>query len=170
MADLHEKSVGQRNVVQRIAEMIPGFSGYLEKERRRDVDQMQRNFCGDKLSSQKSVIKRVLNDVISGGDIDGITPFEKIMNRIDTVALKIKNADRGYSGLFDTIKVGDDQLAKVYEFDLSLAEAVTEVANKVATLNAGAKDKALETVREISSLVDKVEEYFGQREEILRKG
>ena len=53
------------------------------------------------------------------------------MNRIDAVAQKIMNADRGYSGLFDTIKVEEDQLARVYEFDLSLAEGVNEVATKV---------------------------------------
>ena len=30
-------------------------------------------------------IKRALDDVIMGGDIDGIAPFEKLLNRIDTV-------------------------------------------------------------------------------------
>lgn len=168
--DLHEKSVGQRNIVERIAEKIPGFKGYLEKERRRDVDQMQRDFCAKKLSATKETVKRLLNDLISDGDLDGISPFEKLMNRIDTVANKIKNADRGYSGMFDTVKVGEEQLARVYEFDLGLAEGVSEVEAKINGLSVGDKGALMTGVRAVTDLVTKIEDFFGKREEILRKG
>ena len=122
MSNLHQRAVSQRNIVERIAAAIPGFSGYQERETRRDVDKLQRDFCADKLFAQKTPIKRVLEEMISNGEIDGITPFEKLMNRIDRVAQKIKTADRGWSGLFATTKVGEDELMKVYEHDLSLAE------------------------------------------------
>ena len=108
--------------------------------------------------------------MISGGDLDGITPYEKLMSRLDAVANKIKNADRGYSGMFDTIKVEDAQLQKVYEFDLSLAEGATEVETKIASLNGADKPAALAIVRDATDLADKLEEYFSRREDILRKG
>ncbi len=169
--DLHEKAVGQRNFVERLGSMIPGFKGYLAAEERRDVDKIQRDFCVSKLSGQKTTIKRILDDLISGGDIDGITPFEKLMNRIDRVAAKIKNADRGYTGLFATIKIDEATLEKVYQHDLGLAEAVTEVEHKVKAMDPhGDKGKLMTTVRETIELLDRVDEFFEQREVILRKG
>ncbi len=170
MANLHERAVSNRNIIERIGSYIPGFSGYLEKETRRDVDQVQRAFCADKLFGQKTAIKRVLDDLISGGEIDGIAPFEKLMNRLDRVAQKIKNAPRGYSGMFDTVKVGEDELMKVYEHDLSLAEAVTEVAHKVTEMTAGDRSKLMAKVQETIELVDRVDTFFAKREELLRKG
>jgi hypothetical protein len=170
VANLHEKAVSQRNIIERIGAMIPGFSGYLEKETRRDVDKIQRDFCAGKLFAQKTAIKRVLEELISGGEIDGIGPFEKLMNRIDRVAQKIQNADRGYSGIFATVKVGEDELLKVYEHDLSLAEAVTEVAHKVSEFDAGDRGKLMTKVKETIDLVDRVDQFFAKREELLRKG
>lgn len=170
MTNLHERAVAQRNIVERIAAAIPGFAGYLERETRRDVDKLQRDFCADKLFAQKTPIKRVLDELISGGELDGIAPFETLMNRIDRVAQRIRNADRGYSGLFDTVKVDEDDLMRVYEYDLSLAEAVTEVAHKVSELDPADRAKLLAKVKELVELVDRVDAFFGKREEILRKG
>lgn len=170
MANLHERAVSQRNIVERIASAIPGFAGYLERETRRDVDKLQRDFCADKLFAQKTPIKRVLDDLVTAGEIDGIAPFDKLMNRIDRVAQRIKNADRGYSGLFATVKVDEDDLMRVYEYDLSLAEAVTEVAHKVAEMDADDRAKLMGKVKETIELVDRVDSFFAKREEILRKG
>ena len=60
--------------------------------------------------------------------------------------------------------------AKVYEFDLSLADGINEIAAKVSALDGSDKAACTKAVKEVTKLVDKVEEYFGKREEILRKG
>jgi hypothetical protein len=168
--DIHDKAVGQRNFIERIAAKIPGFKGYLDMELRRDTDKLQREFCANKLRGQKDLVKSALNDRIAGGDIDGITPFEKLMNRLDAVAARILSADRGYSGMFDAVKVGEAELERVYQFDLSLAEGVDEVEAKIkqfANVDKETQDKLL---REATKLVDQVDDYFDKREEILRKG
>ncbi|MGE0711601.1 MAG: hypothetical protein AB7N76_03700 [Planctomycetota bacterium] len=168
--DIHAKAVGQRGLLQKIGNFVPGFRGYQKREEWREVDQIQRTWCAEKLSGSKEKVKRALNDVIAGGDLDGITPYEKLMSRLDTVANKVKNADRGWSGMFDTIKVGEEQLEKVYQFDLSMAEGVSEVETKIGQLNGADKSAALGLVREATDLVDKLEDYFARREEIMRKG
>lgn len=168
--DIHSKAVGQRSLLQKIGNLIPGFRGYQKKEERREIDQIQRDWCATKLSDSKEPVKQALDEVIMSGDLDGLMPYEKLLNRLDTVAVLIRNADRGYSGMFDTIKVGEEQLRKVYEFDLSLAEGVEEVVAKIRTLTGSEKAKDLATVKDTIKLVNKVEEYFGRREDILRKG
>jgi hypothetical protein len=168
MADLHEKAVNQRGALQRLMEVIPGFKGYMDAETRRDVDKVQRDFCADKVFAQKDKVKSVLNDLISGGDIDGITPFEKLLNKLDGVAMKLRNADRGYSGLFDTVKVTQDTLDDLYQYDLGMTEAVNELESKVAALNADDKSALMAQVKETTQLLDRVQDHFAKREGILR--
>lgn len=170
--NIHAKAVAQRGLLQKIGNFIPGFRGYQKSGEWRNVDQVQRDWCATKLSECKSVVKNALDDVLMTGNLDGLMFYEKLLNRLDAVASMIKNADRGWSGMFDTIKVGDEQLEKVYEFDLSLAEGVAEVRNKVGQLPALASEppRALGLVKESTDLVNKVQEYFGRREDILRKG
>jgi hypothetical protein len=72
--------------------------------------------------------------------------------------------------MFDTVKVDEDDLMRVYEYDLSLAEAVTEVAHKVAEMDAGDRAKLMAKVKETIELVDRVDAFFSKREEVLRKG
>ena len=166
----YERAVGQRNVMEQMLGHIPGFQGYMNRETRRDVDKAARDYCANKLFSQKTPIKRVLDELISGGDIDGITPFEKLLNQLDRLAQQIQNADRGYSGLFDTVKIDEETLARVHEHDLSLAEAVTEVEHKVSSLDPSDRAKLMTQVREASELLDRVGTYFSKREELMRKG
>ncbi|MEZ6188473.1 MAG: hypothetical protein R3F62_26160 [Planctomycetota bacterium] len=165
-----ERAVGQRNAFQKLLEHIPGFKGYMDRETRRDVDKAARDFCANKLFALKTPVKRALDALISGGDIDGITPFEKLLNQLDRVAQTIQNADRGYSGLFDTVKIDEETLAQVHEYDLSLAEAVTEVEHKVSEMDPSDREKLMGKVRETNELLDRVGTYFSRREELLRKG
>lgn len=170
MSDLHQKATGQRNMLQDLMAKIPGFKGYQEREQRREVDKIQRDFCAEKLYAQKGKIQSVLDDVISGGDLDGIQPFEKLLNRIDAVASVIKNAPRGYAGIFDAIKVEEQQLTQVYEFDCKLMDGCEEVGLKVDQMAAGDKEKRLALVKEAIAMMDRLNESFSMREELLRKG
>lgn len=65
---------------------------------------------------------------------------------------------------------GEEQLERVYRFDLSLMEGVEEVEKKIAQLDSVDKETALGLVKEATKLVTSVEKYFAKREEILRKG
>ena len=168
MADLHEKAESQRGALDRLMDAIPGYKGYADAERRRDVDKMHRDHCANRVFAQKDKVKSVLNDLISGGDIDGITPFEKLLNKLDGVAMKLRNADRGYSGLFDTVKVTQDTLDDLYQYDLGMTEAVQELESKVAAMDAGDKDALMKQVKETTSLLDRIQDHFSKREGILR--
>ncbi|RMG13882.1 MAG: hypothetical protein D6731_11260 [Planctomycetota bacterium] len=168
--DLHDKAVGQRNLFERLVAKIPGFKGYMERELRRDTDKLQRDFCADKLFAQKGKVKEALEELVAGGDIDGITPFEKLLNRLDGVAQKIRSADRGWAGLFDAVKVTEETLERVYKFDLSLADGVSEVEKKISQLGSVDKATALQIVKEATKLVNEIDDYFAKREEILEKG
>lgn len=171
MAGLYDKAQGQRSLLQRIGNYIPGFGGYMDRETRRDADKMERDFVAEKLANQKTAVKRVVDDLMTNGVYDGLAQYEKLMNKLDKVAAKIKNASQGYTGLFDSIKIDDAALERIYQYDLGLVEAAKEVELAASELQGLASDaaKAGAKARQLSDLVDRIEDYFNKRAEAITK-
>jgi hypothetical protein len=169
--NLYDKAQGQKGLLQRIGSHIPGFAGYMDRETRRDADKMERDFVAEKLSSQKNAIKRTVDDLMTAGNYDGLAQYEKLMNKLDKVSQKIKNASAGYSGLFDSVKIDDAALERIYQYDLGLVEAAKEVELAATELQGLSSDgqKASAKARQLSDLVDRIDDYFNKRSETIAK-
>ncbi len=127
MEPILDKARTGQNDLERIANAIPGFKGYREKELRRDADRLQREY----LSARLEECKKTLNDqaaaVSRSGDLAAINDLETARKRLDKVVNRIRYADRGYAGFFATMKVDEAALARVYQFDLGLLQDVEGV-------------------------------------------
>jgi len=150
-----DKARAGQNALEGIANAIPGFRGYRDKELRRDADRLER----EHLAAQLEGCKKGLNDAAAAasrsGALDAINDIETARKRLDRVVARIRYADRGYSGFFDTIKVDEAALARVYEFDLGLVEDATAIAA------AGSDIKAMIT------RIDAMDSRLADREAIL---
>ncbi|MGE0455456.1 MAG: hypothetical protein AB7O37_14870 [Vicinamibacteria bacterium] len=164
MSILDKAREGQ-NLLEKIANAIPGFRGYREKELRRDTDRLER----EHLASRLEDVKRAFNDVAAAvsrsGNLDAINDVETARKRLDKVANRIRYADRGYAGFFDAVKVDEALLGRVYEFDLSLIEGVNAVraAAEAARGAADARAGMLGVIAEI----DRIDSSLAERESIL---
>ena len=169
--NLYDKAQGQKGLLQKIGSYIPGFGGYMDKETRREADKIERDFIADKLSNQKNGIKRTVDDLMSNGNYDGLAQYEKLMNKLDKVSQKIKNASQGYTGMFDSIKIDEAGLERIYQYDLGLVEATKEVELAATELSGLGSDaaKASAKARQLSDLVDRIDDYFNKRAEAIAK-
>jgi len=169
--NLYDKAKDQRGILQRIGNYIPGFGGYMDRETRRDADKLQREFVSGKLAAQKTAVKRAVEDLMSNGTYDNLAQYEKLMNKLDKMAAKIGNASQGYTGMFDSIKIDEAGLERIYQYDLGLVEAAKEVelaATELAGLG-GEADKASAKARQMSDLLDRIEDYFNKRAEAIAR-
>lgn len=133
MDPILDKARAGQNWLEKIANMIPGFSGYRDKELRRDADALQREHLA-KLLEQ---CKRPLNDAaaaLSRTDLDAINDVETAKKRLDKAIARIRHADRGYAGFFDAVKVDEAMLERVYQFDLGLIENVDAIRARAGAL------------------------------------
>lgn len=167
--NLYDRAKGQQGFIEKIGSYIPGFGGYMDKETRRDADRMEREFVATKLLNQKNAVKRAVDDLMQNGVYEGLAVFDKLLSKIDKVANKIKNASQGYSGLFDTIKIGEAELEKLYQYDLGLVEAAKEV-ELAATQLGGDATTAQAKARQMGDLLDRIDDYFSKRAEIMTRG
>jgi hypothetical protein len=133
---LLDKARAGQNTLERIANVIPGFKGYRDREQRRDADRLEREHLAGRLEECKKPLNEAAAAVSRSGNLDGINDIETARKRLDKVIARIRHADRGYSGFFDAVKVDEAALARVYEFDLGLAADVDEVQAAAGDANA----------------------------------
>jgi hypothetical protein len=124
---LLDKARAGQNALEQIANAIPGFAGYRDRELRRDADRLEREHLADRLETCKKGLNEAAVTVTRSGNLDAINDIETARKRLDKAIARIRHADRGYSGFFDPVKVDEGMLARVYEFDLGLVAGVEEI-------------------------------------------
>ena len=124
---LLDKARAGQNALEQIVNAIPGFKGYREKELRRDADRLEREHLAARLEECKKPLNEVAAALSRSGDLGAINDVETARKRLDKIIARIRYADRGYAGFFDTVKVDEAALARVYEIDVALVEGVDAV-------------------------------------------
>jgi hypothetical protein len=156
MSILDKARAGQ-NFLEQIANFIPGFKGYREKELRRDADRVEREHVAARLEECKKPLNDTAAALTRSGGLEAINAVETARKRLDKVIARVRYADRGYAGFFDTIKVDEEALARVYEFDLSLIQQA-EAAQKAAGQG---------KLEEFLAVIDAMDARMADRESIL---
>ena len=155
----------QRNWFERLSAKIPGYGGYVDKERRRDTDKRQRELLADRVRSLKGPINEVMRDLSTGGRLFEIGPVDHLTKKIDRIENRIRYASYGYSGFFDVVKIQEAQLDALYQFDLSLVEQVDALEAKINELkaNSGTADGLKTAASAAGDAVDQLEHIFEGR-------
>ncbi len=162
MDNVLNKARAGQNSLEQLANAIPGFAGYREKELRRDTDRIQREFLATRLESCKKALDGASVAASRVGALDAINDIETARKRLDKVTARIRYADRGYAGFFDAIKVKEDVLERVYQFDLDLLGGV----DAVKTASESASSEPAGVVAMIDAL-DALDGRLAERESIL---
>src|SRR5262245_57526403 len=162
---LLDKARAGQGFLEQIANAIPGFKGYRDKELRRDADKLEREHLASQLEECKKVLNTLSSDATRGGSLDVINDIETARKRLGKVVARIRYADRGYAGFFDAIKVDEAVLERVYQFDVALIADVKQVQR--AAGEAGALGDAKAGVTAFLAAVDALDARLADREQIL---
>ena len=170
--DYLEKVKGERGLLERIMGYIPGYHGYKEKELRRESDRLVRMEAVNRLKAAKTVMRRAFANPAMVQKLAGEDTYryDALNSRMDRVTQRIDRAVAGYQGLFDAVKVKENKLDSVLEYDVSLIEKADGIKADCRTLSkmqpgnedwSAAMDALISKVEEYDSLID-------SRSEILR--
>ncbi len=72
-----------RNLVESVLRYIPGFHGYLEKEYRRESDQLARTWLVDQVQCGKRGLDDFTRTLTDAGRLDELTLCERFRTRLD---------------------------------------------------------------------------------------
>lgn len=165
-----EKSKGFADRVENWMSKVPGVRTYREREHRRETDKKLREHLASRLQEFRSQIKRVVFDLTSHGQTESLARLDRLSSHLQQVADTIRYASYGYSGIFDLEKIREDELDRLYTFDLLLVDDLERIQKTLGEIGpAPAAEVREKKIEETEALVDSLETKFNQRKEYMSK-
>jgi len=169
MSDFFQRVTSDQDPLKKLASYIPGFSGYVERENRRAADKLMRDTIARRFEELYKRLSALQADLISQGGIEFVDDIEKAALQLRTFADKVRNATYGYSGLLDAVKINEDELAKIYEYDASFFNTADQIKNAIDTLegNLGNSEALPAVIRNLVTLTRQAVTDFDKRYEVF---
>jgi len=140
--DLNQMIGDERRLFGKLLSKIPGFRGYMEKKSRRDADQLLRDTISGRLQQTRlelaAVQQTMGRDILMG--IEYAEPVGRADNLLMGLISKIKDAPQGYAGFFDAVRVDENDLARLYQFDETMLDHVDQISSDVVALSKTVED------------------------------
>lgn len=171
--DMRETVQASQSGFENLVNKIPGYKGYKDKELRREADKLLRMELAAKFDDQRKRLAELQHQLISQAQIEFLDDLERAVMKLQLLIDRIKTASYGYAGLFDAVKVKEEQLDALYEFDNQMFSFVDEVAGDTDRVSSTitAKEGVGEAITELVNTVTEANLTFGHREEaILQAG
>lgn len=169
--DVYSKAKGEMRLSERILAAIPGFHGYKEKELRRESDKLIRNHLYLKLIGMKNDLRTVSQKLADRRWLDVLPDIDRLVAKVERVSQKVNHASYGYTGFFDVVKVKEENLDRMIEFDNNLIEEAEDLLADVDAFRAEVtKGEAKNSKERIQGIVDKLdsfEETLDKRQEVI---
>jgi len=171
MSDLFDQVTDDQDIFKKLASKIPGFSGYIERQNRRSADKLMRESIADHFEALYKRVSTLQTDFISQGEILYVDDLERAAIKLRTFIDKIRRASYGYSGFFDAVKINEEELARVYEYDAALLDLEDEIGHAIDNVEASMGSDGLPA--SIRNLINKAQECldaFNHRDEVMQQG
>ncbi|HUS94285.1 MAG TPA: hypothetical protein VMZ24_03800 [Patescibacteria group bacterium] len=169
--DMHDKIDSESTGLGTLLGKLPGFSGYIEKGRRREADQILRDTIASRLEESRlqlgTIHQELSRDIVKA--IDYAEPLGRADTRLMGLIGKIKDAPEGYAGFFDAVKIKEEELAQVYAFDEAMLAFSDSISAEVAALEKAVIDDGdIDfAIRELDNTLREANVTYNSRQEVL---
>jgi hypothetical protein len=155
--------------LERLLSKIPGYHGYKEKENRRAADKLLREHLVGQLGEQRRQLAELQRDLLEGGGLSLVDELDRAVTKVQNLADKIKTASYGYAGIFDAVKVKEEELDALYEFDEDMLGHVSTIQTAIDALtNAiGGNNEVEAAIRNVVSAAENAGTTWRQRESVI---
>lgn len=146
MSDYQQQIQDDRGPLKNLLSKVPGFKGYLEKEDRRTADKLMREEIGDRYVKVLNQLDAVMTRMVDQGQIEYVDNLESVVTKVQTFIDRIRNASYGYSSFFAAVKIDEETLDRIYEYDKSLLEGAQKMEELMLSVEAAENDAELKSL------------------------
>lgn len=142
MTDPMDKVTDDKDLLGKVQNFVAGFLGYYDRERRREADKILRDTLAQRYEEQWQRISSIQAGLVADRQLEYVDDVERAAVKLRGFIDRVKGAPRGYAGFFDAVRINQDELDKLYQYDLALLEQADQVRSAVDGLEAavGAED------------------------------
>jgi hypothetical protein len=134
MVDLRDRVTEDRGLLKKLELAIPGFRGYRKREDLRIADSLLRKQLANNLGKIREKMELARHDLTKKMEMDLIDNMASLMNNITSTENRVRHAEQGYSGISADFNVREDELNKIYEWDLNLISDLDNLSNSASSL------------------------------------
>jgi len=168
---LVKKIESETALLEKISLAIPGFRGYKIKEMRREADRLIRDHLYRRLSNAKSGMREAFQQLAQRRAMDVLEEADRVVARLDRVAEQVNHAPAGYAGFFNAVKVHEEALERLIEFDSRLIDSAVKIEGDVMKfrdeLRGGGLGDVEKRLGEIRGALEDFERTFSERKEVM---
>ena len=164
------KVTGDMDPFKKILSKIPGFGGYVERQKRLDSDKLIRDTIFDRFRELEGRVSGLQRDFINQGAIFYVDDLEAAAIKLRTFADRVRTASRGYSGLFDAVDINEEELTKLYDYDAAMLDLTDEVSRAIDNVEASVGTDGLPAaIRNLQTKAQDCIDTFDRREMVILK-
>lgn len=149
--DIRDEVEANRGLLKKIQLIIPLFRGYRKLEDLRTADQLLRKQVSDILQQALGVLQNERTTLVNQGAFDKLTLIGSAMSKVQQFQGELLHSQQGYSGISPSIRMNDQKLNRLYEYDLKFLDVsanIRDLSNLSATGDiAGSLAKLEDAVR-----------------------
>ncbi|MCX8032401.1 MAG: hypothetical protein N3B14_03250 [Thermoleophilia bacterium] len=168
MSEVDERIQQSKNWLERIAEKIPLYKGYKQKELRREADKMERTYTASRLDDCLAKLESLKAALLQAGKLDLLDDIDAVMRKVRRVKDRIQFADYGYAGLFDATKVDESVLDQLRAFDAQIDQETAAVVQLIDALAADSPSLASD-VQLLGARLEELDSHFDERENVVTR-
>lgn len=156
----------EMGAIEALLKGLPGIRDYVDNELRRSADKRLREQIATRLTIQKQELLSVQKVLLRDGGLERLGEIDALVQRLQTVADRIQTASYGYSGLFSDVRIREEELDALLNFDRKLAEHVVQIERTVAVL-ADRDEQFEQAVQSLSDAIRAMDVDFLRRQEAI---
>lgn len=155
--------------IERLLKGLPGIRGYVDKELRRDADKRVRDMIAQELEVQKQALLDVQRTLLNGGGLLWLDNVDQAVQKLQILIDRIKTASYGYAGLFDPVRIREEQLDALNRFDQAMAARTVDVKMAIASLSKAVNENGDigGSVRKLTDLLADLNNLYSKRYEAI---
>ncbi len=168
MSELMDQVAGDLDPLSKLLSKIPGFKGYITRQSRRASDKLLRTTIANHFEALWQRISGLQKELINEGEIVYVDDLESASIKLRQFIDRVRTASYGYSAFFAAVKIGEEELAKIYEYDLALLNSEEEVSRAIDNVEASIGTDGLKAaIRNLTTLSQHCVDAFNKRAEVI---
>jgi hypothetical protein len=121
----------RKNIFDMIGSLIPGYTGYAEREGRRNCDKILRDSISTDLSAIETSIYERINVAMSDKDFELGRNLEEDRKKINTLCSQVRYSPHGATAFFSDDQIREEELLQIYKIDFELMEIVIVLKKRI---------------------------------------
>jgi len=168
MSDIFERVEGERDIFKKLLAKVPGFKGYIERGDRRMSDKLLREKIADEFETLYQRVSSLQRDLIGQGQLEYIDDLEAGAIKLRQFIDRVRTASYGYAGIFDAIKIKEDELDQVYQYDYAMLALADEVRSAIDNVETSIGTEGIvAAIRHLTNVSQQCVDAFNKRSEVL---